>query len=94
MYYFYSLIQNEIRKMSFFSEIKFPIRKISTLYLVVDPKGKYEYDALYRLTKATGREHASTGQTGYHDASSFSPVPRGNNSNELRNYVQQYQYDD
>ncbi|MBI1185565.1 hypothetical protein GC194_14960 [bacterium] len=60
---------------------------------VVHPNAKYHYDAVYRLIKATGREHAYSGQVGYQDASSFTPVPR-NNSNELRRYIEQFEYDE
>lgn len=60
---------------------------------VVHPNSKYEYDAVYRLIKANGREHAMTGQVGYQDASSFTPVPR-NNSNELRRYTERFEYDE
>ena len=58
---------------------------------MVSLNGKYEYDAVYRLAKATGREHASTGQTGYQDSHVFTPTPSGANSNELRNYTQQFE---
>ena len=60
---------------------------------VVDPKGKYEYDSLYRLLKATGREHAATSQITHADGAVNTPVPFTNNSTAVRNYTEEFDYD-
>jgi RHS repeat-associated protein len=60
---------------------------------VVDAHQKFEYDALYRLVKAEGREHASQGQSTENE---FIPVdqPYDNDPNALRLYEEQYTYDE
>jgi RHS repeat-associated protein len=70
---------------------------------LVKALNKYEYDAIYRLTKATGRKHA--GQTDINFGGVGSPpnfrnhpfVPSGsinpNDAQAFRNYTEQYQYD-
>ena len=59
----------------------------------VESKSSYEYDALYRLVKASGREHHNlTGPPGQTDQLSFEvnfPV----SEQALRNYKQYYEYD-
>lgn len=64
---------------------------------------KYEYDALYRLLKATGRKHA--GQTDINHQGAGSPpnfrnhpfihsaTINPNDAQAFRNYTEQYQYD-
>ena len=65
----------------------------------VDPVACFTYDPLYRLTRATGREHIA--QSGFQ----FSPADHGyrdypfvglahpNDAQALRNYTEQYEYD-
>jgi len=68
-----------------------------TVYLqnqIVSPSSKYEYDALYRLIKAEGREHASLSQL---DATDFTPasgIPHANDANAFRTYTEDYVYDE
>ena len=60
----------------------------------VDPRSQYEYDALYRLTYASGRESAQGGEAARANdlepayASGF-PVT----DQTLRQYIQRYSYD-
>jgi hypothetical protein len=61
----------------------------------VQPKMAYVYDALYRLTSATGREHASTGayvQPDENDAP-IKSLPHANDVQALRSYTESYEYD-
>lgn len=59
----------------------------------VEPRSRYEYDALYRLIKAEGRESATPttapGQTGQEPIGVQFPVT----DKTLRNYTQRYTYD-
>jgi RHS repeat-associated protein len=62
---------------------------------VVDPTTLYEYDALYRLTKASGRELAgglSDQQRDQNDTPLVS-LPHANNTQAVRTYVETYVYD-
>jgi RHS repeat-associated protein len=64
---------------------------------VIYPESKYEYDARYRLKKATGREHAGIGgnaQRNQNDLPFITPLPDENNATAVRNYTEQYDYDD
>jgi len=64
---------------------------------VVEPHNEYEYDALYRLIQATGREHI--GQTGgnapHYDRDDAGRVGlvHPNDGQAMRNYTEQYAYD-
>ena len=61
---------------------------------VVSPTALYEYDALYRLTKATGREHVSNGATTEPEAEGFNPAQAlPGDGAALRNYTRQWSYD-
>lgn len=60
---------------------------------VIAPKGKYWYDALYRLTKATGRELASLAMPTDADFVNNLAVPN-TASNAMQNYTQEYRYDE
>ncbi|MBT3209769.1 MAG: hypothetical protein HN704_12715 [Bacteroidetes bacterium] len=60
---------------------------------VVEPKGKYYYDALYRLTKATGRELSSLAMPSHTDFVNNLAVPN-TASNAMQNYTQEYTYDE
>jgi RHS repeat-associated protein len=65
----------------------------------VEPLWTYAYDALYRLTLAEGREHA--GQTNYQPTPPrdnyrdfpFLNGPNANDSQAMRNYAEEYEYD-
>lgn len=68
----------------------------------VDPVSVYGYDALYRLTKATGRQHIGINDDTYKNNRSqgsfmqsiFGPPPSANDSNKLENYTETFTYDD
>lgn len=74
-------IYDEAYKPAFFANV------------MVEPNSRYEYDALYRLISATGRENSipadAPGQFDRQEEADF-PVQDGN---ALRNYTQRYQYD-
>jgi RHS repeat-associated protein len=61
----------------------------------VSPNAAYEYDALYRLTAATGREHAGQNADIQQDQNGFPLVsaPNPNDPQALRNYAESYLYD-
>ncbi|WP_437310895.1 RHS repeat-associated core domain-containing protein [Sorangium sp. So ce388] len=61
---------------------------------VVSPSAQYVYDAVYRLTEATGREHASLAdvQRDQNDMP-IQSLPHANDAQALRNYTEQYVYD-
>ena len=62
----------------------------------VSPSASYEYDALYRLIRAEGREHAGQGAHSQPDDTEFPPlmnVPHENDGQALRRYTELYQYD-
>lgn len=62
---------------------------------VVEPKADYVYDSLYRLTKASGREHRGTNGKSWPTAIGserwVSPIPT--DPQVMRNYTQDYTYD-
>lgn len=60
---------------------------------IAEPKSQYEYDALYRLISATGRETAHGGDAlkDSHDANIANGFPITDQT--LRRYTQSYQYD-
>jgi RHS repeat-associated protein len=63
---------------------------------VVSPMQTFEYDALYQLIRATGRESAglNPAQPAHGDIPSLTPVPHTNDVNAVRTYTQVYDYDD
>lgn len=66
--------------------------------ITVAPLFLYEYDALYRLTFAYGREHmgentSNSGSAGHNDFPALTPVPQANNASALRPYAQHFSYD-
>ena len=69
-----------------------------TLYFsnqVVAPATSFEYDALYRLTSASGREQvglAAQPQTTFDDSPRMS-LPLPSDGQAMRNYTEAYQYD-
>ncbi len=62
---------------------------------VVDGTARYEYDAVYRLTKAEGREHAGLLAELQHEASDlpYQNLPHPNDGQALRPYQEEYLYD-
>lgn len=64
---------------------------------VVKPEGRFEYDAIYQLIKATGREHAGIMgdiQRDHNDIPFISNLPHPNNSTAVRTYTEVYDYDE
>jgi RHS repeat-associated protein len=61
---------------------------------VVLPQNLFEYDALYRLLSATGREHASIGDVQVdHNDLPLQNLPHNNDASAVRTYLEEYQYD-
>ena len=61
--------------------------------VIVDPVCTYEYDSLYRLVSASGRQHNAL--LANHDvAGAFKQSAHLNNPEDLSLYTQTYQYDD
>ncbi len=72
---------------------------------VVSPSNRYEYDALYRLIRAEGREHIGQNSNNLPEHRSelkphydFNDITRRNlphphNGQAMRNYVEEYEYD-
>ncbi|WP_022949762.1 SpvB/TcaC N-terminal domain-containing protein [Methylohalobius crimeensis] len=61
----------------------------------VEPHCRYEYDALYRLIRADGREHAAQNNI-QRDGRDFEPVigiPFPNSPEALQPYTERYEYD-
>jgi RHS repeat-associated protein len=61
----------------------------------VTPSAEYEYDALYRLVKANGREHAGglgDDQRDHNDLPLWN-LPHPNDAQALRRYEERYEYD-
>ncbi|KAF5429684.1 hypothetical protein C5S39_08605, partial [Candidatus Methanophagaceae archaeon] len=63
---------------------------------VVTPSAAYEYDALYRLIRAEGRE--LVGQNADHQRDHtelpYMPIPHANDSRAMRRYIEGYEYDE
>jgi RHS repeat-associated protein len=61
---------------------------------VVYPESKFEYDALYQLVSATGREHSSLNtQRTDTDLPLINQLPHQNNATAVRVYRESYEYD-
>ncbi len=62
---------------------------------VVKSENLYEYDAIYQLIRATGRELAGGGNDAVctHTDLDFVPLPHPNNLGAVRNYTEEYEYD-
>ncbi|CAM4076812.1 SpvB/TcaC N-terminal domain-containing protein [Zobellia nedashkovskayae] len=63
---------------------------------VIKAENKFEYDAIYQLKSATGREHAGLGgnaQRNREDLPFLAKLPHSNNASAVRNYTERYQYD-
>ena len=66
---------------------------------VVEPHSSYEYDALYRLIKAEGREHIGQNAIPHHgrnhsDYTHYSSIPHANDSQAMQRYTRSYEYDE
>jgi len=63
---------------------------------VVKPENHFVYDSIYRLTKASGREHDGIGlsQPTNGNLSPITSLPHVNDVNAVRNYTENYEYDD
>ncbi len=62
---------------------------------VVEPGNDYTYDALYRLIRAEGREHAAQNNL-QRDSTAFDPIlslPSANSPEALQRYAEEYAYD-
>ncbi|TKC89017.1 RHS repeat domain-containing protein, partial [Polyangium fumosum] len=62
---------------------------------LVEPVWKYEYDAIYRLIEATGREHSGQNADIQQDQNGF-PLVNAANPNDpqaMRNYAESFEYD-
>ncbi|MDC3958223.1 hypothetical protein KEG38_30470 [Polyangium jinanense] len=62
---------------------------------LVEPVWKYEYDAIYRLIVATGREHSGQNSDIQQDQNGF-PLVNAANPNDpqaMRNYAESFEYD-
>jgi RHS repeat-associated protein len=62
---------------------------------LITPSNIYVYDALYRLIKAEGREHAAQNNS-QRDATNFDPIisiPFPNSPEALQRYIEDYEYD-
>ena len=59
---------------------------------VVTPDQRFEYDALYRLRRAEGREHSTLTQPTDTDLT-FGPQPHPDDPSALRTYAQDYVFD-
>lgn len=63
---------------------------------VVYPESKFEYDAIYQLTSASGREHAGLGgnmQRNESDLPFINQLPHINDATAVRTYKENYTYD-
>lgn len=62
---------------------------------VIKPESLYEYDAIYQLIRATGRELAGGANDAVrtHTDLSFAQLPHPNNLGAVRTYTEDYEYD-
>jgi len=63
---------------------------------VVKPENRFEYDALYQLIRATGRELAGTGNDSLRTHADFDAVPQLPHQNDvaaMRTYTEEYDHD-
>lgn len=62
---------------------------------VVKPENLYEYDAIYQLIRAKGRELTGgvNDAVRTHTDLDFVPLPHPNNLDAVRNYTEEYEYD-
>jgi RHS repeat-associated protein len=100
-----SEIQQLLLKLGFICDNDDPVGNITqiddnaqqTIYFngsVVSPSQKFEYDALYRLLKSTGREHISINASSEPEAEGYNPAQISpQDGSAMRNYVREWQYD-
>jgi RHS repeat-associated protein len=62
----------------------------------VKPESRFEYDAIYQLVRASGREHAGIGGTEQRTEQDLpvNPLPHPNDAAAVRTYTELYDYDD
>ena len=65
----------------------------------INPLSDYTYDALYRLVKASGREHSGIGGNSYKSSRKTGHIKQSrfaslNDGNKLENYSERYSYDE
>lgn len=61
---------------------------------VVKPENRYEYDAIYRLIKATGREHAGLVTPPDNSDVVAANLPETNDTTAVQRYTEWYSYDE
>ncbi|MEI6347853.1 MAG: RHS repeat-associated core domain-containing protein, partial [Bacteroidota bacterium] len=87
IYYFYDSIGN-------ITEMRDDAQQIHYFdNAVIAPTGRYEYDPLYRLLKAEGRELSSLNAPDSNDFANGIPVPNPS-ANAMQNYTQLFVYDE
>ncbi|MGH1337274.1 MAG: SpvB/TcaC N-terminal domain-containing protein [Aureispira sp.] len=59
----------------------------------VSPQKTFQYDALYRLTAATGRQHANAGIVPNTNKDFYQDLPAHSIQSAVTNYTQRYEYD-
>lgn len=59
---------------------------------VVEPRCRFEYDAIGQLVRASGREHAGFGQPGPEELV-LNGLPHANDASAVRNFTEEYEYD-
>lgn len=100
-----SEIQQLLLKLGFICDNDDPVGNITqiddnaqqTIYFngsVVSPSQKFEYNALYRLLKSTGREHVSINASSEPEAEGYNQAQISpQDGSAMRNYVREWQYD-
>lgn len=98
--------QKLLQKLGFICENDDPVGNITqiddnaqqTIYFngsVVSPSQKFEYDALYRLLKSTGREHVSINASSEPEAEGYNQAQISpQDGSAMRNYTREWQYDE
>jgi len=101
----YSANLNDARVLQQLHYIYDPVGNITEIYdeayklaffqnALIEPRSLYEYDPLYRLTKASGRENgAASGSPPQIESTPQEAIFPVMDTNALRNYTETYQYD-
>jgi RHS repeat-associated protein len=84
IYYTYDAVGNIVEQTDFAQQTHYFNNT------VIEPKGKYQYDALYRLIQAQGRELSYLNMPDNNDFANSIPVP---SDADMQNYTQHYTYD-